>query len=68
METESANKTHLQPDVKPNALGILMEAEGAVGGVVQAYTNRDETEEGWLESWFLRRTGFHYASSEVGRK
>ena len=49
--------------VKPTALGILLDAEGAVGGLVRAYTTRDDSGEEWLESWFIRRTQLHLASS-----
>jgi len=63
MVTENAIKTHLQPGIKPNALGILLDAEGAIGRLVQAYAARDDTGEEWLESWFSRRAVFHYSSS-----
>ena len=49
--------------VKPNALGMLLNAKGAVGGLVRAYTTRDNLGDVWLESWFLKRTEFHYAST-----
>ena len=50
-------------DVKPTALGMLLDEIGAVGGVVRAYTTRDNLGDDWLESWFLKRTQLHCASS-----
>lgn len=63
MEAANTTESQLQPGIKPNALSILQDVDGAIGGLVRAYTARDDTEEGWLESWFSRRSGFHYSSS-----
>ena len=43
--------------------GFGLNAKGAIGGLVQAYTTRDDSGEEWLESWFTRRTELHFASS-----
>ena len=49
-------------DVHPTALGMLQDAEGAVGGLVRAYTARVESGDEWLESWFTERTQLHSSS------
>ena len=49
--------------VKPNALGMILNARGAAGGLARAYTTRDHSGDDWLESWFLRRTELHCASN-----
>ena len=46
-------------DVKPTALGMLLNAIGAVGGLVRAYASKDDAGDDWLESWFLKRTKLH---------
>ena len=49
-------------DVKPTALGLLMDVEGGVGKLVQVYASKNDDEDDWLESWFLKRTQLHCAS------
>ena len=49
-------------DVKPTALGLLMDAKGGAGKLVRAYASKDDEEDDWLESWFLNRTQLHCAS------
>lgn len=49
--------------VKPTALGILLNAHGAIGGLARAYTTRGDSGEQWLDSWFTRRTQVHFTSS-----
>ena len=34
-----------------------------MGGLARAYTTRDDSGEEWLESWFIKRTQLHLASS-----
>ena len=63
MKNGNAASTSKDLEVKPSALGMLLDATGAVGGLVRAYTKRDDPEDEWLESWFLRRTQLHCASS-----
>ena len=58
-----AASTPKKLEVKPTALGILLDAQGAIGGLARAYTRRDDSGEEWLESWFTRRTQFHFAPS-----
>ena len=58
-----AASTPKKLEVKPTALGILLDAQGAIGGLARAYTTRDDSGEDWLESWFTRRTQLHFASS-----
>ncbi|MCY4415831.1 MAG: AAA family ATPase [Chloroflexi bacterium] len=54
--------TPTNSDVKPTALGLLMEAKGGAGKLVRAYAAKDDEEDDWLESWFLNRTQLHCAS------
>ena len=49
-------------DVKPTALGLLMDATGAAGELVRAYALKDDEEDDWLGSWFSKRTQLHCAS------
>ena len=63
MTHEIAASTPKKLDVKPTALGILLDAQGAIGGLARAYTTRDDSGEEWLESWFTRRTQLHFASN-----
>ena len=49
-------------DVKPTALGLLMDAIGPTGELVRAYASKDDEGDDWLESWFLNRTQIHCAS------
>ena len=49
-------------DGKSTALGMLLDATGAVGQLVRDYATRNATEEDWLDSWFLRRTELHCES------
>ena len=58
-----AASTPKKLEVKPTALGILLDAQGAIGGLARAYTTRDDSGEEWLESWFTRRTQLHFAPS-----
>ena len=58
-----AASTPKKLEVKPTALGILLDAQGAIGGLARAYTTRDDSGEEWLESWFTRRTQLHFAAS-----
>ena len=62
MNSKSTADASIGLDVKPTALGMLLSAEGAVGGLAQAYTTRDDMEDGWLDSWFLRRTQLYCAA------
>ena len=62
MENVNAVITSKNLDVKPTALGMLLDAKGAAGGLVQAYTTRDDAGDDWLESWFSKRTQLHCAS------
>ena len=62
MKNGNAASTPKKLDVKPTALGILLDAKGAVGELVRAYTTRDDAGEEWLESWFLSRTQLHFTS------
>ncbi len=48
-------------DVKPTALGLLMDAKGPAGDLVRAYVSKDDEGDDWLESWFLNRTQLHCA-------
>ena len=52
-----------ESDVKPTALSMLLDAVGAVGGLVRAFASRSDSEDDWLESWFIRRTQIHFASA-----
>ena len=63
MKNGSAASTPMDLDVRPTALSMLLDAMGAVGGLVRAYTTRDDSGDEWLESWFLRRIQLHCASS-----
>ena len=63
MTGEIAASTPKELEVKPTALGILLDAQGAIGGLARAYTTRDDSGEEWLESWFTRRTQGHFAAS-----
>ena len=63
MKNGSAVNASEDPDVKPTALGMLLDATGAVGGLVRAYTASDDMEDEWLDSWFLKRTQLHRDSS-----
>ena len=63
MNNGKAASTSKELEVKPTALGMLLDETGAVGGLVRAYTKRDDAGDSWLESWFLRRTQLHYTSS-----
>lgn len=63
MNTESAEVKTRGFDVKPTALGMLLDSKGAVGRLVQAYTTRDDVEEKWLDSWFLRRAQLYCTGS-----
>ena len=58
-----AASTPKKLDVKPTALGIVLDAKGAIGGLARAYTTRDDSGEEWLDSWFIRRTQLHSAST-----
>ena len=49
-------------DIKPTALGLLLNAKGAVGELVKAYASRGDLTEDWLESWFSRRIQLHFTS------
>ena len=62
MKNGNAASTPKKLDVKPTALGILLDAKGAVGELVRAYTTRDDSVEEWLESWFLSRTQLYFTS------
>ena len=59
MKNGSAVSVSENSDVKLTALGMLLDATGAVGGLVRAYTASDAMEDEWLESWFLQRTRLH---------
>ena len=63
MKNGNAASTPKNLDVRPTALGMLLDATGAVGGLVREYTTRDDSGDEWLESWFLRRTQLHCASN-----
>ena len=63
MKHEIAASTPRKLDIKPTALSILLDAQGAIGGLARAYTTRDDSGEEWLKSWFTRRTQLHFASS-----
>ena len=63
MKHEIAASTPKKLEVKPTVLGILQDAQGAIGGLARAYTTRDDSGEEWLESWFTRRTQLHCAPS-----
>ena len=56
MKNGNAASTPEKLDVKPTALGILLDVKGAVGRLVRAYASKDDTGDDWLESWFLKRT------------
>ena len=62
MRNGNAANTPKDLDVKTTALGILLDAKGAVGRLVRAYTTREDSAHEWLESWFRRRTQLHFAS------
>ena len=49
-------------DYKPTALGMLLNAKGAVGKLVRAYASSDYAGDDWLEQWFLERIRLHAAS------
>ena len=59
MKNENVASTPKDLDVKPTALGMLLDAIGAVGGLVRAYGSKDDAGDDWLESWFLKRTQLH---------
>ena len=56
MTSGNAASTPKDLDVKPTALGMLLDVMGAVGGLVRAYASKDDAGDDWLESWFLKRT------------
>ena len=62
MENGNAAGTHKDLDVNPTALGMLLDAIGAVGGLVRAYASKDDAGDDWLEWWFLNRTQLHCAA------
>ena len=62
MESGIATSTPVKLDIKPTALGKLLDVKGAVGELVQAYITRNDSGEEWLESWFSRRTQLHVTS------
>ena len=62
MKNGNAASTPKDLDVKPTALGMLLDSIGAVGGLVRAYASKDDEGDDWLESWFSGRTQLHCAS------
>ena len=62
MKNGNAASKPKNSDVNPTALGLLMDAKGGAGKLVQAYASKDDEEDDWLESWFLNRTQLHCAS------
>ena len=62
MKSGIATSTPAKLDIKPTALGKLLDVKGAVGELVQAYITRNDSGEEWLESWFSRRTQLHVTS------
>ena len=63
MKNGNAASTPKDMDVKPTALGMLLDAIGAVGGLVRAYASKDDAGDEWLESWFSKRTQLHCDSN-----
>ena len=57
-----AASTSKDLDVKPTALGLLMDATGAAGELVRAYASKDDEGDDWLESWFSKRRQLHCSS------
>ena len=55
MKNENAASELKDTDVKPTALGMLLDTMGAVGGLVRAYASSDDEGDDWLGSWFLKR-------------
>ena len=62
MKNGNAASTPKDLDVKPTALSMLLDAIGAVGGLVRAYASKDDAGDDWLEWWFLKRTQLHCAA------
>ena len=62
MKNGDAVSTPNELHMKSTALDMLLDAIGAVGGLVRAYASKDVAGDDWLESWFLKRTQFHCAS------
>ena len=58
MEDGNSASTPKDLDVRPTALGLLLDAKGAVGGLVRAYASKDDAGDDWLDPWFLKRTQF----------
>ena len=54
MKNRNAASTPKQLDVKPTALGILLDAKGAVGGLARAYTIKDDSGEEWFRVVVLK--------------
>ena len=63
MNNVSADSASKNSDVRPTALGTLLDATGAVGSLVRGYTARGDTGDQWLDSWFLGRTRLHCDTS-----
>ena len=63
MQTGIAAVTPTKMDVRQTALDMLLDANGAVGELVRSYTAKGDSEDKWLDSWFLRRTQRHFTSS-----